>query len=81
MFGHIRDTTTQQLLTLAKARPSSGSCVTSHLDVVGAQAFETGSCSFEFGSGSGAFHYGYRYLALWHRQSDGSWLLATDVSE
>lgn len=63
---------------LAKGHPASGTCATSHLDVDGTKAFETGSCSFEFGGG---YKYDYHYLALWHRQSDGSWLLATDVSE
>ena len=63
---------------LAKGHPATGTCATSHLDVDGNKAFETGSCSFDFGGG---YKYNYHYLALWHHQSDGTWLLATDVSE
>ena len=66
---------------LAKGHPTSGTCATSHLDVDGDKAFETGSCAFDFSTAKGTFHYAYRYLALWHRQTDGSWSLATDVSE
>lgn len=66
---------------LAKGRPASGTCTTSHIDVEGAKAFETGACTFNFPTANGTFHYGYHYLAVWHEQSDGSWLLSTDVSE
>ena len=67
--------------SLKQGRPKSGHCITSHLDVFGKSAFESGGCTFDFATASGAFQYSYHYEAVWHQQPDGAWLLATDVSE
>ena len=67
--------------SLKQGVPQSGRCATSHLDVFGKTAFESGGCVFDFATSSGAFHYAYHYPAVWHEQPDGSWLLGTDVSE
>jgi ketosteroid isomerase-like protein len=65
--------------SMQQGLPSSGACSTDHLDVVGKRAFESGKCTLSFTKPK-AFDYSYNYLALWHQQPDGSWLLAADVS-
>jgi ketosteroid isomerase-like protein len=65
--------------SMQQGLPSSGQCTTDHLDVVGSRAFESGKCTLSFTTPK-AFDYSYNYLALWHQQPDGSWLLAADVS-